>query len=215
MTGRHLEALPAKAGQFFIWRFLDRRPGWTRGHPWSLSAPVSDGRVRITVKDLGDGSAALHGLKPGTRVLVEGPFGRLTADSRSRRHVVLLGAGVGIAPLRALAEELDYPPGEAVLIHRVRSVNEALLGDEIDELGRRRGLQTALLVGPRIRGRASWLPTAWSAISDVEALRRLAPNLLAADVYVCGPDDWMTSVMAAVRAAGVPAAQLHVERFSW
>ena len=37
MTGRRMDALRAEAGQFFTWRFLTG-PGWTRGHPYSLSA---------------------------------------------------------------------------------------------------------------------------------------------------------------------------------
>ena len=97
--------LPARAGQFFVWRFLSGA-GWTRGHPYSLSA-APDGRgLRISVKTLGDGSADLHRLRPGARVLLEGPFGRLSARARTRRKVALIGAGVGVTPLRALAEEV-------------------------------------------------------------------------------------------------------------
>jgi len=37
LTGRHLDRLPAQAGQFLTWRFLHRQ-GRTRGNPYSLSA---------------------------------------------------------------------------------------------------------------------------------------------------------------------------------
>ena len=37
LSGRDLAALGARAGQYFVWRFLDGR-GWSRGHPYSLSA---------------------------------------------------------------------------------------------------------------------------------------------------------------------------------
>jgi DMSO/TMAO reductase YedYZ heme-binding membrane subunit len=37
MTGRRLDRLPVAAGQFLIWRFRSG-PGWSRGHPYSLSA---------------------------------------------------------------------------------------------------------------------------------------------------------------------------------
>src|SRR5665647_1664722 len=53
ITGRRLERLHARAGQFFLWRFLTHGR-WATAHPFSLSA-VPDGRsLRITVKALGD-----------------------------------------------------------------------------------------------------------------------------------------------------------------
>ncbi len=54
-----------------------------RAHPYSLSAAPDGRSLRITVKDLGDGSRDVARLRPGTRVLVEGPYGRLSARART------------------------------------------------------------------------------------------------------------------------------------
>ena len=64
LRGRRLDRLPVRAGQFFQWRFLDG-PGWSRAHPYSLSAAPHRDLLRITVKDLGDGSARVAALRPG------------------------------------------------------------------------------------------------------------------------------------------------------
>src|SRR3954470_366249 len=81
MAGRRLDRLPVFGGQFFQWRFLE--PGmWWQAHPYSISAAPASNRLRITVKSLGDHSAALANLKPGTKVAVEGPYGAFTPDSR-------------------------------------------------------------------------------------------------------------------------------------
>lgn len=77
-----------------------------RGHPYSLSAAPDGRRLRISVKALGDDSALLAELRRGTRVLLEGPYGRLSARAATRRRVVLIGAGVGITPLRAPGRRL-------------------------------------------------------------------------------------------------------------
>src|SRR4051794_12281082 len=67
LAGRQLDRLPIAGGQFLQWRFL-RRGLWWQAHPYSLSA-VPDGRsLRITVKELGDHSAGLAAITPGTRV---------------------------------------------------------------------------------------------------------------------------------------------------
>ncbi len=214
VSGRHLHRLPVAAGQFFSWRFLDG-PGWTRAHPYSLSAAPTSDRLRITVKDLGDGSRALAGLRPGTRVLVEGPYGRLRPDVRTRRKVLLAAGGIGVTPLRALLEELDYAPGEATLLVRASTEQDIVLREELSQLALRRGARVLWLPGPRVPGRASWLPVAAAHLTDVEGLRWLVPDVAEHDVVLCGADAWMTSLRTAALACGVPSGHIHLERFSW
>ena len=138
LAGRHLDELPARAGQFVLLRFLDG-PGASRAHPYSLSAPPTDRSLRVTVKALGDDSSQVARLRPGTRVLLEGPYGRLTAERRTTRKVLLLGAGIGITPLRALAEDLPQAPGDVVVVHRVRTEDEAVFLERVPAAGARPG----------------------------------------------------------------------------
>ncbi|MEV6236229.1 ferredoxin reductase family protein [Lentzea sp. NPDC051838] len=205
LTGRHLDRLPARPGQFLGWRFLNRT-GWTRGNPYSLSAAPDGRSLRITVRALGDGSA-LRGVRPGTRVLFEGPFGRLTESVRTRHRVALIGAGVGVAPLRALAEDLE----DAVLLHRFR--RRPLFAAELHALTRDRGLRVVDLPGHR-RSPGSWLGDG-VPVDDLTALPYLVPDIAERDVYICGPAPWAESVRRAATAAGVPADRIHVEEFSW
>jgi predicted ferric reductase len=211
MTGRHLDRLPTSSGQFFGWRFLDG-PGWTRANPWSLSAAPDGRSLRITVQAAGDGSARLRRLRPGTRVLVEGPFGRLSARARTAQRVALIGAGVGIAPLRALAEELPYAPGDAAVLYRYSGT--PLFRREFDVLARERGLVVHLLPGHR-RAPGSWLGDGLPPADDVTILRSWLPDIAQRDVYVCGPEPWTEDVVRTAMAAGVPAGRIHTESFGW
>ena len=210
LAGRALHRLPVKSGQFFVWRFLDGA-GWSRGNPYSLSARPHRNLLRITVKDLGDGSRRLADLRPGTRVLLEGPYGALTTDRRTRSKVTLLASGIGITPLRALLEDL---PRGTTLIYRARRESDLVLRAELDALAAHRGARVVYLVGPRARER-SWLPADWSHLSDAEALRRLVPDIAAQDVYLCGPDPWTDAACKALDAAGVPGSQVHLEHFTY
>ncbi|HEY0816287.1 MAG TPA: ferredoxin reductase family protein [Pseudonocardia sp.] len=212
VTGRRLDRLPVTSGQFLTWRFLSG-PGWTRAHPYSLSAAPDGQRLRITVKTVGDGGALLRGVRPGTRVLIEGPYGRLTERPRTRAKVAFIGAGVGVTPLRALAEDLPYAPGEAVLLHR--GTAQPLFAREFALLARERGLQVRWLPGQR-RAADSWLGHGVpSAVDDLALLKGWVPDIAERDVYVCGPQAWTDAVRATLAAAGLPPAQLHVENFAW
>jgi predicted ferric reductase len=214
MGGRGLNRLPVQSGQFFIWRFLDG-PGWSRGNPYSLSAAPRADRVQITAKDLGDGSGRLARLRPGTKVMVEGPYGRLTGEHRVGTKVAMVACGIGITPMRALLEDLPYAPGDAILIYRARSEPELVFRTELEKLAKRRGIVIHYLTGPRIRARQSWLPQSAAQWNDRDALRRLVPHLGQYDVFVCGPDEWMDAVAHAAAEAGLPPEQLHQERFTW
>jgi predicted ferric reductase len=213
LTGRHLAKLPVRAGQFFQWRFLDG-PGWTRTHPYSLSATPHGQMLRITVKNLGDGSSRVAALRPGTKALIEGPYGKLTGETYPGGPVLLLACGIGVTPLLALLGELPYRPGEATLIYRARSEAEIAFRGELDWFAEHRGVRVVYLLGPRAE-RTSWLPGRFADHQDADALRQIVPNVARSRVYVCGPDAWTEAAQAAARGAGVPAEHLHTELFSW
>jgi len=200
LTGRRLERLALSGGQFLHWRFLVRGLWW-QAHPYSVSALPSEGRLRITVKDLGDHSATLARLRPGTLVAVEGPYGAFTVDAVAPRAVLAIAAGVGATPVRALLE--DLPAGSApVVVLRGSTHADLPLAEEIDAIARARGGTVHRLIGPRESVRL-----------DHWALRALVPDLRHRDVFVCGPAGFATQILDAARAAGVPHAQLHHETF--
>jgi predicted ferric reductase len=211
LTGRRLDRLPVRAGQFLNLRFLDG-PGWTRANPYSLSAAPDGSTLRITAKAVGEGSARLMHLRPGTRALFEGPYGRLSDRTRTRRKIVFAGAGVGITPLRALAEALDYAPGEAIFLHRY--TGEPLFGSELAVLAAEKGLQILLLPGPR-RTATSVLGPAAGRMHELTALRYWIPDIADRDVYLCGPTAWTDGVTRLALAAGVPRERIHTESFGW
>jgi predicted ferric reductase len=213
LTGRRLDRLPVRAGQFFGWRFLDG-PGWFRAHPYSLSATPHGQMLRITVKDLGDGSSRAASLRPGTKALIEGPYGTLTGEAYAGGPVVLLACGIGVTPLLSLLGDLPYRPGEATLIYRARTESEVAFRAELDWFAAHRGVRIAYLLGPRAT-RPSWLPAQFADHGDAGALREIAPQIAGSDVYVCGPDAWTEAVRTAADAAGVKPERLHTERFSW
>lgn len=206
LTGRYIEELKALPGQFFRWRFLTRDLWWT-ANPYSLSAVPGPGLLRITVKIAGRHSAALDHLRPGTAVLAEGPYGSFTAARRRRRNVLLIGAGVGITPMRAMFESLPGAPGDITLVYRASSVDDLVLREEIDHVATARGARVHYMVGSRRPGRPDPL--------SAERLQRLVPDLRHHDIFICGPDQLATGLRVGLRKAGVPAGNIHHESFTF
>jgi predicted ferric reductase len=208
LTGRALDELSVRAGQYFLWRFLTA-DGWWRSHPYSISAAPNGEWLRITVKDLGDGSRDLAQVPIGTRVMVEGPYGILTDVKRTKPGVLLIAGGIGITPLRALLEALPARPGEITLLYRARRPQDVIFRDELDILARRRGIAVHYLIGQRGSLALPRDPL------DARGIVTLVPDVLERDVYVCAPAPMMRSTERALRELGVPRRQVHAERFAY
>ncbi|MDT4941188.1 MAG: hypothetical protein QOJ34_1277 [Pseudonocardiales bacterium] len=206
VTGRHLHELAAQAGQFFRWRFLTRELWWA-ANPYSLSAAPRENLLRVTVKDLGDHSAALMRLQPGTRVLTEGPYGAMTSARRRNRKVLLVAGGIGITPLRALFEALPGGPGDVTLLYRASHERDVVFRDELVAIAKQRGAHLHVLTGNRAQLGHDPL--------SAGALAARVPELREHDVYICGPDPMARSVIAALRKAKLPRRQIHHESFQF
>ena len=208
VTGRNLERLAARSGQYFNLRLLTR-DDWWRAHPFSLSAAPNGRSLRFTIKNLGDWTARLQALEPGTRVALEGPYGTLTGARRTRQRVLLIAGGIGITPLRALLESLPARPGDLTLIYRATREADLVFRDELDALAEHRGASVHYLVGRRGSRAMPRDPL------DAAGLRALVPDVRDRDVYICGPLRLMESVRASLGALAVPASQIHLERFAY
>jgi predicted ferric reductase len=200
-SGRHLDKLAVAGGQFFSWRFLTRGRWW-QAHPYSLSALPQPPYLRLTVKGVGDHSASLAELRPGTKVMVEGPYGAFTRHAQVRPKALLIAGGIGVTALRSLLEDLPRNCAPVVVL-RASSPESLLLRKEVTELVKHRRGQLHELVGSRER----------VIISDV-SLPKLVPDLHQRDIFVCGPEGFVASIVAVVKALGVPDEAIHHEAFA-
>ena len=204
ITGHRLERLDAKPGQFFLWRFLSGRGRWWEAHPFSLSEAPDGRSFRITVKALGDFTSRIGELTPGTRVVAEGPFGTFTGEAARRDKVALIAGGIGITPLRALAEQTN---GDTALVYRALSEDDLVLREELEQLARERGIELHYVVGDHAT------PGGRTLLSRTH-LRRLIPDIAEREVYLCGPPAMADALKKNLRRAGVPRKHLHIERFA-
>jgi NAD(P)H-flavin reductase len=94
---------PGIPGQFFMLE----APGRLLPRPMSVSV-VSKGELGFLIDPIGPGTRALCSLRPGERIGILGPLGngfRLEVE-----RPLLVGGGIGIAPLPYLSERLGNPP---------------------------------------------------------------------------------------------------------
>ncbi len=204
IAGRALDRLRARAGQFFRWRFLTRG-AWWQAHPFSLSAAPNGQWLRLTVKAVGDHTEELQYLRPGVRVVAEGPSGVFTADRRARFRALLIAGGSGIAPIRALLEEL---PAGTPVIYRASTEADLVFRRELDWLARQRRARVCYVIGGR--------DDPWPRhVFSPRGLRELVPDVSRRDVYLCGPQGLISASLGALRKLRVPRRQIHLDPFEF
>lgn len=210
LAGHDLDRLGVRGGQYGIWRFWSAATWW-HAHPVSFSAMPTRDAARITVRDLGAGSARLGRLRRGTRVSLEGPYGLFTDDARTKPYLAVIASGIGITPVRTLVDSATLRPGEATVLLRASDASQAYLWDEVVELGRRSGTAVYSMVGHRPSHGSTWRSA--EAVARGVTLRTVFPHLDESDLYVCGPPAWSDLVVRDARAEGVPEHRIHLERF--
>ena len=203
ITGRHLDFLNAHAGQFFQWRFLDRHRWW-ESHPFSLSEAPDGRSLRITIKNLGDFSQMARFIRPGTRVVAEGPFGSFTDQARVTSKAALIAGGVGITPVRALLESMQ---GDVSVVYRATRYEDLIFRPELETLATERGAELHYVTGERSRAENQHY-------LSPQHLRQLIPDIGSRDVYLCGPSGMMEFIENNVRKVGVREDRIHRDDFA-
>jgi predicted ferric reductase len=202
IRGKNLLRLKAHGGNFFEWRFLSRGI-WRQAHPFSLSAPPTNELLVFTVKNLGDFSASLTGLKIGTRVVAEGPYGIFQANRSIGKRALLIGGGVGITPLKALLS--DFEKDVLVdLIYRVNAADELIMIDEITKIAAEKKIRIHTLVGSPEKFPLS-----------PKQLRELIPDVEDCEIFLCGPPGMARAVLSSISALGIPREKVHHEAFAF
>lgn len=206
--GVNLSMLGAQAGQYFRWRFLARGL-WYQTHPFSLSAAPTDDMLRLTVKGVGNYTRRLkRRIRPGIRVVADGPYGAFTSDLRRRQRVVLVGGGVGVTPLRAIAETLDGGPGDIVFLQRASTMNDLLMRDELEKMHADGRLSFIPVLGKRGK-------TPRQDPMAPHRLREMIPDLKDREVFICGSPAMARTAIKNMRKAGVSWRRIHSELFDF
>lgn len=206
ITGKNLSRLRIRGGQFGIFRFLDNRRWW-QAHPFSFSMVPTDTELRITVKSVGDFTAAIKTLAAGTPVIMEGPFGIFTAEQAETEKLLLIAGGIGITPIRSMVESA-VGKKDITVLYNCRTEQDAVLWSELSDYANRFKFPLHLVLSEQ----AVWDGERGKISHDI--IDRLVPDAHDRDVYVCGPSGMMRNIVSLFKGIGVPRERIHFEKFS-
>jgi sulfhydrogenase subunit gamma (sulfur reductase) len=175
--------------------------------PFCLSSTMQRGEtIEFAVNKVGTVTAALHRLGEGDVVGVRGPYGNAFDLAAMRgRNVVLLGGGIGGAPLRPVIQTIldDRPAyGKLTILWAARMPSLLIFKDELDAWRSAPDTVVHLTVD---QGDENWQGNVGLI---TELLERVAPSAENAATITCGPPVMIKFVMLALAKLGFAPEQM-------
>lgn len=206
IKGENLQSFIFEPGQFLFVRFLSKEYG-KESHPFSLSCIPSEKYLRLTVKNEGDFTARLPKIKPGTKVLIDGPHGAFTERFMTRNKIIYIAGGVGITPIRSLIESIGERK-EQILFYSNKTTADVVFKNELDVLSQKNKFPIYYVISrdenfKGIKGRI-----------DLKLIKQYVKNLNDYDFYICGPSVMAKSIIKDLKSVSISPSQIHFEEFA-
>ncbi|MBV1852756.1 globin domain-containing protein [Catellatospora tritici] len=173
------------------------------------NTPRADGTIEFHVRAYRGGQlspALVYQLREGDQIRLGAAVGdRLTLLPGGGRDLLLIAGGTGLAPLRALVEQVEVETGSGVPVRGVELYVGARTDADLYDLDTLRGLQAA----------HRWLSvvTVSGGRDDVVSAALSAGKLNDLEIYACGPPAMVAAAREDLAAAGVPVDRVHVEEY--
>jgi NAD(P)H-flavin reductase len=176
------------------------------------NAPRADGTVDFHIRLIDGGAVSMalttHAAE-GTELRIGPPVGTLQLDCASGREILMVAGSTGLAPLKAMIEQLaGLPMPPAVQLFFGARAPDGLY--DLPSLEKIAAEHRWLTVAPVVSAERHGGPTG----SLTDAVMR-SGSWSGHDAYLAGPTEMVQDCAARLAASGLPAAQIHVEDFGW
>jgi ring-1,2-phenylacetyl-CoA epoxidase subunit PaaE len=189
---------------------------------YSICSAVQDDRLRVAIKRVNGGlfsTWANECIRPGVTIDVMPPEGRfnLPLEPESRRHYLAFAAGSGITPILSIIKTtlIAEPHSRFTLLYGNRASSSVIFRDELTDLKdqylerlnlvyimSREPQDIELFHGRITEDKCRALFQHWLRVENVDY------------AFICGPEDMMHGVSAALQEAGMPKERIRIELFA-
>ncbi|MFP4549880.1 MAG: ferric reductase-like transmembrane domain-containing protein [Spirochaetales bacterium] len=196
-------------GQFMTVNIQAGR-GYSESHPYTISSSPTDGRLRISAKAIGDFSKNVASVRPGTKALIEAPYGVFSYTSVQVDELVFIVGGIGITPFLSQLKHMRATGAkkQVTMIWGNKTKKDICFTEEL--AAAEAELPEFKLV--HVLSDEKWEGETGFVTADL--IRKYVSNVEKPHFFLCGPPVMMEKVFGALSNLGVSNKQMHYERFA-
>ena len=183
--------LPNPGEFLMLWNFKDEKP-------MSISN-IASGELSVTVKNIGEFTSQLHDLNAGDKIGVRGSYGSGFNTDFTDKNLLVIGGGVGMAPVTALTYKLLEKSNNVDVIIAGVNKNELLFYNQLKDTD-------ANIYPCTDDGSFGYEGYASDCLND------LLKNNSYDYAFVCGPEIMMIGIFNILEDAGI-CADYSLERY--
>ncbi|HUK70165.1 MAG TPA: globin domain-containing protein [Streptosporangiaceae bacterium] len=208
LTVRPTQPLPYRSGQYVSVQCARWPRVW---RTYSIAnAPREDGIIQFHVRAIPGGwvsGSLVHYTRPGDTLLLSRADGTMVPETGSARHVLCVAGGTGLAPIKAIIEQLlhSITPGAQRRIHLFFGTRKESDLYDLTALRRMASCHPSLQVIPVVSDDAQF-DGIRGLLPDVVARQRTWPDH---DVYISGPAGLVRETTQVLTTIGIPITRIY------
>ncbi len=201
------------AGQF-VWMTEGNRRFPLFDHPFSIADSPERPGLSLIIKEAGDFTNQIGPLPPGRVIGIDGPYGEFTLESHDAQALLLIGGGVGIAPIIGLVRDMAAR-GDRRPVRVVYAAGHPQNFARLDELRAAESTLDMRLMPIAEQGAPGWQGEI--GLLDRDRLQRLLTGLdpKTTVAMMCGPGPMVVKVSDTLLDLGLPTHNVIYERFDY
>jgi len=210
--------LQFEAGQFCFLR-LDGKKLHAR-HPFTVSSSPHEDELRFTIKDSGRFTSTARTLTPGSKILIDGPFGKFKA--KENKDLVFIAGGVGITPFMSmiLANGQKENKQNITLLYGSKTEADIIFKQKFDAINENWFKKVYVLSNadnpdpvqkdisqPKLQYEKGFI--------SGDLIKKYVTDTPDTIYYICGPETMKNIVRKTLETMGVPKDRVLIEDFFW
>lgn len=171
---------------------------------YSIACAPKPKEIQVTIRIYPDGKFTpyLNNLKEGDVVDIKGPYGKFIYE---KGNTTLIGAGTGIAPLRAIMQSALRDQQEVTLFYSDKTEKDLIYKDEFEQLAKEGKVRLKLFVTREPSNKKYTI----GRITK-EYMSKLNPKSF---FYICGRPEFVTDINEQLKEIGISEEQIKYEKF--